>query len=224
MAFGREGWLRIARIGSTGPLPLVPASLRGVARLTTPTSAEVLYPAEWRRLLERDAAIRSVRDQNLDVLREQVSAALKNDDELVGALCATAGEVSRWRSPRRFAVLGGKCPPDHPLAQVLDEWRKRDRHLWDYEAHESDQVFARRRDAYRCVAAWLCGGASAVVLHDLDLAALKVVPDVDREDSPQGRRGRSQAQQAAPGELRAAIRAAAQARGISVVLAREDPA
>lgn len=216
-----DGWTEVAHIGSSDPLPAPPAAIAAITRVSGDgLSADVLYPAEWRKLLERDAAIRSVRDQDLEPVRDKVTVALRQDAVLAESLGVTAGEVSRWRAPRRFAVLARSWPAGHELAPVLEEWRRRDRHLYDYEAHERAQVTARRRDAWRCVAAWLCTAAAGVAVDGLDVAALKREPDVSREDPEQARRGRAQMHAAAPGELRAAVLAAAKARKIPVTVIR----
>lgn len=184
-------------------------------------SAEVFYSAEWRWLLGKDQAIRSVRDEDTDILRDKVTAVLRDDPELAAVLEVTAADVARWRAPRRFAALARRWPEGHPLAGVLAEWRKRDRHLLEYEAQESAQVLARRADAYRCVAAWLCSHASGIVLDGTDLAAEKRAPGDGRED-PKGARGaRRLMHAAAPGVLRAAVEAAAARRGIPVTVVKE---
>lgn len=119
--------------------------------------------------------------------------------------------------PGRRGLHAGRGAHEHDL----ECWRLRDAHLWEFRAHEIAQVLARRRDAYRKVAAWLCEGAARVVLHDLDLAELRRVPGVAQEDPERDRHGRSHAQEVAPGELAEAVRQAAMARGISVRSSRE---
>lgn len=221
----KDGSVVVAHVGSGRPLPPPPAAAAGIVRISEDgRSAEVHYSAEWRRLLERDAGIRSVRDQNLDILRDKVTAVLRDDPALAEELEVTAADVQRWRAPRRFAVLAARWPAGHPLAGTLAEWRLRDRHLWDYEAHESAQVLARRRDAYRVTAAWLCSGASGIVIDGTDVAGRKRAPGDDRED-PEGARGaRRLMHGAAPGELRAAVTAAAARRGIPVTAVKETRA
>jgi hypothetical protein len=100
------------------------------------------------------------------------------------------------------------------LAQDLELWRVRDRHLWEFEANERDQVIARRNDAYAKIAAWLAGSASAIFIRELPLARLRLRPE--GEDSYQNRGSRVNAQFAAPGELKFAIIRAADRRGIPV--------
>lgn len=218
-----DGWLRVARIASSRPLPPVPASLAPLVRVSPDgTAAEMHFSPEWRALLDRDAGIRSYRDQETDDLRAEVVAALEADPALAASLDVPPSHVARWRAPRRFARLCGMWPQDHPLAARLESWRKRDRHLWSFESNERDQAIARRRDAYRNLAAWLCRCSRQVVLHGLDLASLKRVPGVGAEDGEQARHGRAQLQMVAPGELRSAIEAAASRLGVEVIHAVES--
>lgn len=281
------GWVSVAHVGSSVPLAPLPPGLGEIVRLAEDgRSAEVYYHPVWRRLLDRDAGIRSIRDQNLDVLRRKLALMLREDEALAGTLGITAADVQRWRSPRRYARLtaparpasGDPVPPEgaarmaaqaewaaaeqawkdahpvgqrragwrrqmladvsaalgkqrpgrpsrlpagHPAGVLLEEWQHRDRHLLEFESHESAQVLARRRDAYRCVAAWLCTGTGEVVVDATELDREKRAPGDVRED-PEGARGaRRLLHAAAPGALREAVIAAAGRCRIPVTMVRE---
>lgn len=228
---GKDVGLRVARIATaSGTLPTPPAD---VADLVTSSDwHEVWFPAAWRDLLGRDDAIHADRDELLNEVRDRLVAALNGDPGLVEMVGATGGEVSRWRSPGRFAALTIRLRGDDASAEAsnprldsvrehlvadLEAWRKRDRHLWEYECHERDQVIARRRDAYRKIAAWVAEAARLIVIQDLDVASLRRVPSVASEDPHQQRHGRRQLHAAAPGEFRAAVENAARRRGVQVV-------
>lgn len=226
---GTDVGVRVARVSTaSGNLPPVPAD---VAELVTSGDWwEVWAPASWRDLLGRDDAIRADRSELLDELRPDVVAAL-GDPTLSEMLGVTAADVARWRSPARFVRLmrptGGPRTPDdrlarawprdHPLWPQLEAWRLRDRHLWQFEAHERQQTIARRRDAYRKVAAWLADAARVIAIKDVAVADLRRRPGVDTEDTYEARGSRRQVQFAAPAELRTAIENAAQRRGVRVL-------
>jgi hypothetical protein len=230
-----DGFVTVAHAGSPVPLPPAPASLAGVVRVAAGgLSAEILHSAGWRRLLGRDDAIRSVRDENLGAIRDAAAGAMKASPDLCAAIAerrarawrgqgrdgdppeVTAALVSRWRSHRRMGWLARDWPQDHPLAGPLEAWRARDRRLQDFEANERAQVLACRKDAWRCAAAWLCQEAGSLVIDAVELPALKEAQDAPGEDPHQARAGRRQMHSAAPGELREAILAAAASRGIPV--------
>lgn len=231
---GKNVGLRVARVSTaSGKLPPPPAD---VAELVTSGDwTEVWFPAAWRDLLGRDDAIHADRDELLNAVREKVVAALKADPEFAEQIGVTASDVVRWRSPGRFAWLArhvaehnasaGASYSRHEvgvstrtdLAAELEGWRQRDRHLWEYECHERDQVIARRRDAYRKIAAWLADAAKLIVIAELDVAAIRRVPSVAAEDPHLQRHSRRQIQAAAPAELKSAIENAARRRGVKVI-------
>ena len=113
-------------------------------------------------------------------------------------------EAYRARVERRRAKLA-------PLS-TLALWRLRDRHLL-FHMQENEQVYARRNDAYRKIAAWLCDQANEIVLDAPRVA--EVVRRSD-EDTYEARAGRVLARFASPGEFRKALENAARLRGVSV--------
>lgn len=181
---------------------------------------EVVYPDELSAIDERVERIRSHRDRDVEAIKRATVDLLKEETVDVEA---TAGDVSRWRSPGRFARLARDWPEGHPHAEVLEAWRHRDRHLWEFEAHERRQVDDRRRDAWRKVAAWVCRDAQRVVVSDLDIADLRERRD-DDENRWAAAGGRRNIQAAAPGELRARIVTTAQRDGVEVVHATHETA
>lgn len=212
---GPELGARVARISTaSGNLPPVPAD---VAELVTSGDWwEVWAPARWRNLLGRDDAIRADRSQLLDDLRPAVAEALSTDPALAEAVAMTPVQARLVSFPK-FNRLARAWPVDHPLWPKVEAWRMRDRHLWQFEVHERQQVLARRRDAYRKVAAWLTDAARVIAIEDIDVAELRRRPGVDAEDTHEARGGRRLAQFAAPAELRTAIEQAAARRGVKVI-------
>jgi hypothetical protein len=206
--------VRVARISTaSGKLPPVPADIAEM--VTAGDWWELWAPAAWRDLLGRDDAIRADRSELLDDLRPAVAEAL-SDAELAEQVGFTAAQA-RVMKFAKYDRLARVWPAEHPLYQRLVAWRLRDRHLWQFEAHERQQVIARRRDAYRKVAAWLTDAARLIAIKDVAVADLRKRPGVDAEDTYEARGSRRQVQFAAPAELRAAIEQAARQRGVEVV-------
>lgn len=124
-----------------------------------------------------------------------------------------------WARQMRAEVLAATPARPAPVSAAwlaLEEWRRRDLHLWQYEAHERAQIIARRRDTYRKAAAWICEHADQIILADVDVAELKRKPGLGEEDTYLARGSRRSVQFAAPAEFRAAIESAAALRGIEV--------
>jgi hypothetical protein len=216
-----DGNVLVARVGvSGGPVPAPPDAVRELC-VSRPGGVDMHASAEWRAVLARGERIQSVRDEMLDDLRPRLVEALA-DAAVADAVGVTGAVVARWRSPGRFARLARVWPQDHALAVPLELWRARDRHLWEFQSHERAQILGRRREVYRCFAAWLAGHASVIVVSDVDIAEARRRPDVCQDD-PHGARGaRRLVQFAAPGELRAAIVAAAARRGVEVLFASQS--
>ena len=159
----------------------------------------------------RHASFKSVRDKDLDVVRERIVAALRAEPALAESVEVRAGEVARWRSAGRLARLVRHWPTDHPDYAELEAWRQRDKHLWCYDAHESDQLLARRRDLYRQLAAWVARSAGELVIQGIDVAGLA---RKDADETPADKITRDQMRLVAPGELVAALTWAAKREGV----------
>jgi hypothetical protein len=211
------GWVAVAHVASATPLPPVPQGASSIVRVAEDRmKADVFYHPAWRKLLGRDRDIQSTRDQNLNTLKDRIAAALQSDPSLAATVRADPAAVGRWRSPNRFAQIAARWPTDHPLHGDLAGWRARDRHLLEFQSHESAQVLAARKDAYRCVAKWLSEAASAMEIDDTRIAAARRTPPDDQEDPHAARGTRRLMHDAAPGELRASVLSAAARRGIPV--------
>jgi hypothetical protein len=212
---GTTTGVRVARISTaSGNLPPVPADIADL--VTVGDWWEVWAPARWRDLLGRDDAIRADRSELLDDLRPAVVEALAADPALVEAVGVTAVQA-RLIKFAKYDRLARSWPAEHPLWPRIEAWRRRDRHLWQYEANERQQVIARRRDAYRKVAAWLAAAARVVAIKDVDVAEARKRPGVDGEDTYEARGSRRQIQFAAPSELRMAIENAAAQQGVRIL-------
>ncbi len=130
-----------------------------------------------------------------------------------------ACELSRWRSPARFAALAGwwrDAPPagGEQIAEVLEAWRASDKRLWNTQVHTAGKALRRRDDLYRQVAAILADKAGLVVVDDTDMGAVAASrSDVPAAVADPAARRRTYA---APGALRAGIVAAAAREGVPV--------
>lgn len=205
----------VAQILSNQPLPPPPADVANIVELSDNRhAARIYYSNEWRSLLARDDGIREIRDRNLNDLRLDLITQLA-DEELAETVDASATQVARWKAFHRFASLARRWPADHPFHDKITTWQQRDKHLWDYEANERQQVIARRDDSYRKISAWLLADAKSIGIDGFNLAERRRIPDVSQEDPHRSRNGRAASQAAAPGALRAALTNAATMRGVT---------
>jgi hypothetical protein len=220
----RDGSVRVAVW--TSPVPLaVPELLRAVAvPYDGGRRGEIIVPAPWADRAGWAPAVRGIRDALMQACRDGIACWLREQPQEDGP---DAAEVARWRSPGRLAALAlawqSRLPQgdgaDWAVAS-LEAWRCRDRHLWEAEAHDRDQLLRRRDDTWRNVAAWLAGAAGRIVADDADLAALRQRGDDSDEDpalpAAKSEKARARAALSAPGRLRQYVIHAAARRGVPV--------
>jgi hypothetical protein len=209
--------LRVCTWRSTEPVT-VPPSLFGAVEMDTDRSGWLRLPAAWLRRTRAHADIAGQRATAQDRMRAEVVAALEADpvDEL------PASDVARWRSPGRFAALAIRWRTEAPEAHtgtenMLEDWRRLDRRLWEPQAHGTAGAVAARDDLYRRFAHWLTSSAAALIVDDTVLSDLaRRTPD--RDDTVPGvvaDRASRQRTSAAPGRLREIVIKAAKKRGIT---------
>jgi transposase len=218
-----EGELRVAVL--MGPTSPVPVGISGIVR-DYGSWKEIVLPKDWRWVYARGSELRSQRDRNLDTLKKWLKTWLEAHPE-GRPLLDPESTMHSWRSPGRFAKIAIEHrdePPAEIAAAVaqIEGWRKQDRHLWEWEANEREQIIGRRDDAYRCLGAWLCENAAMVAVDGWDISKLALAPKLGKDDDHQAQAARANRMFAAPGELRSAIERAAQARGVRVVTTKDS--
>lgn len=180
-----------------------------------------LYPQLIAALRKKDE-IEKLRDDGLDFFKELFLAALPEElPEWLRARTVKRGErlpssaqarayMSQWKSQGRFAALcrawqGDDMPP------ILEMWRYHDHHLWEWVNEQSAQARARRKDHYRCFAAWLTRTYGVIVLEKFDKRY--VARDPNPEDKAKNKTASSSRVLSATSELENCILHAATARG-----------
>lgn len=217
-----DGAVQVATWRATDPIP-VPEQLRELVTRDSERSGTVVLPGAWRAAVARADEIRGGRDRDLDVLRAELVAHLTEHPPGDGEEgWPTAAEVTRWRSPARFAALARRHR-DQPGARadivgVLEAWRRVDRRLWETEAHGRDKLAGRRADRYACVAAWLATQAGRVVVDDTDLTRLATRPAPGTADVPTAveRAAAAQRVAAAVGSLRERVITTCRREGVEI--------
>jgi len=194
------------------------------------TWGEVRVPASWVDEDRRLAAVAAQRDQNHNVAKAKLIDWLAVEPEPPAIVWPgreeaeplTVQAVRSWRSPRRLAsltglVCAGQGGLPASLVSDLEAWRRQDAHLWQWHAHGTDQLAARRLDAWRKVARWVCSDAGIVGVDEWSVPELVSRPDITEDRDWQADAARRNARLAAPGLLRAQVARAAASRGAAVV-------
>jgi Putative transposase DNA-binding domain len=129
--------------------------------------------------------------------------------------------LGQWRSHERLRRLvfhwrDHRFAGDRTIFNILEMWLHRSRHLSQYQDGCREGALNNRREEYRKVAAKIARNYGTVILERFNLAKAKRLPAPEEGDrAPQAMR--SQAFDAAPGELRSAIVQAVQREGGLIV-------
>jgi len=118
--------------------------------------------------------LRSIRDQHFNTALAALADWLAAPGcELPGWLVERTQHLRQWRSPARLAALGiqwrgERFDGDQVAFDALEQWRKRDKHLYEWEANQRRKAAAWRNDLYRNFAATLSRRYRVVCLADID--------------------------------------------------------
>lgn len=169
--------------------------------------------------------LKSIRDNHFNDAKAVLSTWLANK-QLPDWLKEETASVSQWRSQARMDTLVRKWREnrfsgDQEIYAYLEEWRKRDRHLWLWEANLRDQVQRHRREIYRIFAAQIASKYREVYMEKFNLRAVAKKPEP--EDGTAGTLPMDRQRViAAVSTLRLAIETACKRNGVDVVYV--DPA
>ena len=191
---------------------------------------EVRLDARTLSALNYFDKLRGIRDNNLNALKAEFLTELPDEipewlrrltvkkQEAIPSSKQARHYLSQWKSFGRWAWLAkhwedGDCPA------TLKKWCYHDHHLWEWETAQRRKSLGRRKDQYRCFAAWLARTYSCVVLEDFNLK--HVTKTADPEATAENKTAEKNRQKASLHELRDAIKNAVVSRGGTVEL--EDP-
>lgn len=224
-----DGTIRVAVVDgcSEPPVELID---QGIVRWWS-TWGEIRVPARWVDEDRRLAAIAAQRDSNHNQMKARLIDHLDGVSEPVLVTWGDGADAERlephhvklWRSPRRLAQLATRARQGHvtglraEIRTDLDAWRRQDHHLWQWHAHATDQLVARRKDFWRKAANWIVSSAGGVVTDEWAIPALTARPDITEDRDWQADHARRNARLASPGLLRAQLARAAGQRGIEIL-------
>lgn len=138
----------------------------------------IALPAWWLSETEKVERILSERDRLRDAVRPMLTEWAEEEDK---------PWVRQTRSQRRLLKwLKRERDGDREIPEEIEEWRKREIHLLEYESHLRDQLQGSRLDLYRRAAAMLSRMYATAVIEDMDLTDFqkhkKVEEGATRED------------------------------------------
>lgn len=169
---------------------------------------DLRLPDALLNALQKPDDIRAIRDRNFNEAKDALGQRLQSL-ELPAWLKERSAHLTQWRSTPKLAALAiewrdKRFPGDEEVFAGLEEWRKRDKHLYEYEANLRDQATTRRREVYRVFAADLRRRYNTVILEKFDLREVAEQPNPE-EGPKESSRARDLRVKAAISELRQTI-------------------
>lgn len=157
----------------------------------------------WQKVCD----LRSIRDLHFNTMRVALVAWLKGA-QAPAWLQQETQTLAQWRSPARLAKLTRQwrdarfagdavalpeaaeirstmqLDPAHygtpvSIYDLLEAWRKKNRHLYDWERNQELKLQRRREDLYRNFAATMRRSYRTIVIESLDLRDFHVLPQAE---------------------------------------------
>jgi len=179
----------------------------GTWRGTDGATGEIKLSTNLVNALTKAASLRSIRDKNLDVMRDALVKWL--DTAAIPAWFSDAtSHLHQWKSQARMTKLvyrwaTERFEGDEVAYALAEAWRYRDHHLWCYEEGARARSLRRRKLEYRVAAKQLAARYRTVVLEKFDLSEMAERPDTGTTaDKGDDDAARAQRQLTAPSELR----------------------
>jgi hypothetical protein len=152
---------------------------------------EVLLPPDWVGQMQRVRDIQSIRDKLRNKIVPVLEAGLR---AIPGTPPPKIAQIlpylSQIRSQQRLSHfiddwrMTFRFEGDAEIFGKAEIWRKRDKHLYEFEGNLRDQLQRRRLDLYRVFAAWLRRTYKTVAVECLDLRDFHKLPDADEPMTP----------------------------------------
>ena len=182
-------------------------------------TGEVRLPERIINGLRKCEDLRSIRDQHFNVARATLRAWLAEAGSVPDWLRDETPHIAQWRTPERLTGLvwrwkDQRFTGDTDIYERLEAWRKKERHLWAWEANSRDQLLRRRLHLYREFAARVAKTCEEVVIENFDLRA---IADLKKQGKDLPAPARHNRVLAAPSELRLALKNACTREGVKIV-------
>lgn len=182
---------------------------------------EVLLDPDVATRIQKVRDLQEIRDKRRDQMAPKLIEELRKI-EAPEWLQEKTAYISQWRAQARFAALvlewrERRFAGDQKAYELLEAWRKRDKHLWLWETAQRKSTLRRRREQYRRLGAKLAQSYRVLVLEDFDLRDMARLAEVGEEGEQAAQVIRTRRFMAATSELRDCLEKAFASRGGTVV-------
>lgn len=143
---------------------------------------EILLPQHVPSALEHVRELQSVVDKNFNVLKDNLKEWMSTQSNVPPWLRQEWKKLAHSRSTKKFARLlskweANRFPGDDGMFTLLYNWRRQDKHLYQWLSNERHKARLRRRHIYRNIAADLTKRYSKILLGNFSLSALGRRPE-----------------------------------------------
>jgi predicted RNA-binding Zn-ribbon protein involved in translation (DUF1610 family) len=153
--------------------------------------------------------LRSIRDQRFNLACDALTDWMQGRDGLPDWIVEKTAHLRQWRSAARLASVvlawrNVRFDGDVEIFAMMEAWRKKDKHLYEWQENQRRKAIAWRDNLYRNLAATLSRQYKTVVMEDANWREIGERPGVgDPAGNPVAARNRTIA---SPGLLRRFLR------------------
>lgn len=146
---------------------------------------ELSLPQEMLGGFAQVRDLQAVRDTHFNGAKAMLAAFL-HTAQMPDWLRDATSTLTQWRSQGRLTALAlqwrDRRFKDDAVYAMLEAWRKRDKHLWEWQANLRDKLLARRREMYRLWAISIARRYGTVVIEEFDLRRIVSEDNIDVAD------------------------------------------
>lgn len=192
--FRREDLAAHGVVGIDVGWRLVPAGLRVAYWVAADTARdELVIPHKHLSRWSKSESLQSIRDERFNTTRSALHRWLGAVQDAPAWLRRRTETLSQWRSPARLAALilqwrEQRFRGDEEIWDELEAWRKKDKHLYEWQANLGDRGIAWRLDLYRRFARDLARRFETAAIEDTDWRTLQRRPGPEAEHGDQAMR------------------------------------
>ncbi len=129
--------------------------------------------------------LQGIRDTRFNAIVDLL-AGWKEQHDVPDWLAERTRYMRQWRAIAKLASVAlfwrdNRFSGDDAIFAAMEEWRKKDKHLYEWEANQRRKAVAWRDDIYRNVAARLSRRYRTVVLDDTDWKKLAKTPEPESD-------------------------------------------
>lgn len=149
---------------------------------------ELRLPPKILGAYKKSDDIQSKRNNAFNKVKEELNNYKKNNDQIPDWVKEELSSLHNWTSEKRLAKFvlkwrNNRFDGDSLIFELLDEWRKRDKHLYLYQSHSKKTASGYRKDIYYNFVSGLRKNYKYVIIEGSDLSRMAQLPNKTKDDN-----------------------------------------